>query len=254
MKRIFTLIMLSIFLFSCAKKDVNFLVMGTNDMFPPFAYIDAAQGKTPVGFDIELAKIIAKNYGKELKIKTMSFEDLISAVENGTVDMAICSMTITEARAERVDFSETYYEARQVAVVRKDDLSSFAGIKTKEDLGANAKLAAQVGTTGAATARSIAKGNPVLELETWALALIELSSKNVDATIIDRESAKAFIAKYSNLIKLTIPFETESYGVAVAKSNTKLLESVNKTIKDLKASGKYIELIENYIDAYAITE
>ncbi len=250
MKKIFLLLLLSIFIFGCGEKKAPVLVMGTNDMFPPFAHLGGQYQDENIGFDIEFAKIIAKNYGAELKIEVMSFDTLISAVETGKVDMAICCITITEARKQIVDFSNSYFEAAQVAVVRADDLDKFVGINTKEQLGEMAKLSAQVGTTGAAAAKQIAGDNPVVELDTWGLALVELSSGNVDAAIIDRESARAFANKYHNVTELPITFDSEHYGVVVRKGNTKLLTSINKTINEIVSSGEYHRLVAEHIDTY----
>ncbi len=245
MKKII-LLLLSIFILSCSKKE-EFLVFGTNDMFPPFAHM--VQDEI-IGFDVELAKEIAKELGVQLKIINMSFDELIPAVASRDIDMAICSITITDKRQEIVDFSNPYYEASQVAIIRKEDIGLFENIHTKEELGESKSLSAQVGTTGALMANQIAAGKPVLELDTWGQALIEVSSKKVDAAIIDMESAKAFTYKYSNLIPLDIEFPTESYGVAINKGNSKLLNSVNSTIANLIESGRYDELVKSHIDNY----
>lgn len=248
MKKIVILLLLSVFILSCGKKE-EFLTIGANDMFPPFVYI-GDNGYEMVGFDIEFAKEIAKAQGLELKVINMSFDQLIPSVENGTIDMAICSITITEARGEIIDFSDPYYEASQVALVRKEDFSLFEHIVTKEELGASKKLAAQIGTTGAAIARLIANGNDVLELDTWGQALVELSSGKVDAAIIDRESARTFASQYSNLVALDIRFPTESYGIGIKKGNSKLLKAANDTIANLIISGRYNELVQKYIEEH----
>ncbi len=248
MKNIFILLVLSLLIFSCTKEE--FLVLGTNDMFPPFAYMGGENGRDIVGFDIELAREIAKDLGLELKVINMSFDQLIPSVEKGDIDMAICSITITDERKKIVNFSDKYYKASQVAVVRKDDLPLFENITTKQELGEKVTLAAQVGTTGVAIANRIAAGKPVLELDTWGQALVELSSKKVDAAIIDMESAKAFTYKYGNLVPLNIEFDTENYGVVIEINNKKLLNSVNSTIARIIENGRYDELIKEYINNY----
>ncbi len=232
---------------SCSKEKA--LVLGTNDAFPPFSSMGGENGDEMVGFDIELAKRIADNYEANLEISIMSFDDLLQSVEKGTIDMAICSITVTEPRKEMVDFSEPYYSTSQVAVIRREDETLFKYIATKEELGSSGKLAAQAGTTGYAVATEVASGEPVVELGSWITVLVELSVKNVDIAILDREAATTFTSQYSNIIKLNhIEFGTEFYAVAVAKGNTKLLNTVNDTIAEIKESGEYDALIEQYIN------
>ncbi len=221
--------------------------MATNDAFPPFSYIDNYQH---IGFDIELARIIAHNYGATLEIKVMQFSELIDAVKDGYADMALCSITITEGRRLLVDFSYPYYEAAQVAVVLKDNVLEFADIHTQYELGEQKRLTAQTGTTGAAAAKEIAGHKTVLEFASWEESLEELYKGHADAAIIDRDSARAFISKDDRFFELAIPFYAEHYGAIVRKGNTELTTVINKTINELVASGEYNNMIEKHITSY----
>ncbi len=246
MKKIVVLLFLSVFTFACEKKE-KILVVGTNDGFPPFSYIEDYKH---IGFDIEFARIIAENYGAKLEVRVMPFANLIDAVYNGEIDMALCSITITEGRRLLVDFSYPYYEAAQVAVVRIDDVDSFADIRTQYELGEQKNLAAQMGTTGAATAREIAGHRTVLEFPSWEESLEELHNGNVDAAIIDRDSARAFITKDDRFFELPIPFYAEHYGAALKKGNTELTKVINDTINELVNSGEYNKMLEEHIISY----
>lgn len=90
--------------------------MGTNASFPPFEYTD---GTDIVGFDVEMANEIAKDLGKKLQIENMPFESLLAALDAGVVDFLVAGMTVTKDRLKSVDFSDTYYDAAQVIIVRK---------------------------------------------------------------------------------------------------------------------------------------
>ncbi len=249
MKKIILLLLISIFALSCSdKKESDVLIMGTNPTFPPFEYTGGTRGDEVVGFDVEFAKIIAQNYGKKLVVESMDFDGLIPALQSGKIDMAISGMTITEERRKNVDFSDQYYEASQVVLIRKDD-ESFANIKTKEELGAQKSLGAQFGTTGSELAGEISQN--VVELKSCELVVMELMNKKVDAVIIDKEPAKAFMSKNENLVILPINFDAEYYGIAVKKGNEKLLSVINDTINELVASGEYKRLVEEHINAYS---
>ena len=97
-----------------SKTDV--LVMGTNAGFKPFEYID---NNEIVGFDVDLAREIAKSMGKELKIEDMSFDGLLSALDSGQIDMVAAGMTVTPERAKNALFSDPYYSASQRIIVKK---------------------------------------------------------------------------------------------------------------------------------------
>lgn len=93
---------------------------GTNAEFPPFEYVtqEGVIGEFD-GIDIAIAKDIAEENGMEAQIENMEFDSLIVALQNGQVDAVIAGMTVTDERAEAVDFSTPYYTATQVMVVKR---------------------------------------------------------------------------------------------------------------------------------------
>ena len=98
------------------------LVMGTNAEFEPFEYHDDANNI--VGFDIEVAYEIADAAGKKLKIEDMNFDSLIPALQSGKVDLVIAGMSVDEERLKNVDFSDSYFNASQVIIVREESLNA----------------------------------------------------------------------------------------------------------------------------------
>lgn len=87
-KNICILLLALLLIISCSKKEEKtHIVLGTYDDYAPFSYNGRQGGYMLVGFDIELARIIARNYDKELRIEVMPFNDLLTAVETGKVDM-----------------------------------------------------------------------------------------------------------------------------------------------------------------------
>ncbi|MBQ4099937.1 MAG: transporter substrate-binding domain-containing protein [Oscillospiraceae bacterium] len=94
------------------------IVMGTNAEFEPFEY---RENDKIVGFDIEIANEIADAMGKKLVIEDMAFDSLITALSAGKVDFVIAGMTATEERRQNVDFSDCYFNASQVIIIRDPD-------------------------------------------------------------------------------------------------------------------------------------
>jgi len=95
----------------------GFLRLGTAPVTEPFSYKDD-KGNI-IGFDIELAHYIAEALGMGLEIEEMQFGEMIPNLEKGTVDLIGACITISEERAKRVLFSETYYEGGIAAIVRE---------------------------------------------------------------------------------------------------------------------------------------
>lgn len=93
------------------------LVMGTNAEFAPFEFVD--DNGTIVGYDIEIAKEIARKLGYKLVIENMNFDSLIAALNSGKVDMVVAGMTANDERRQQVDFSDNYYDAAQVIIVKE---------------------------------------------------------------------------------------------------------------------------------------
>jgi polar amino acid transport system substrate-binding protein len=93
------------------------IVLGTAAITEPFSFIGPAQQVT--GFDIELAYYIARELDMNLEIVDMEFGSLIPALISGKVDMIAALITITDERAERILFSESYYTGGIAALVRE---------------------------------------------------------------------------------------------------------------------------------------
>ncbi len=115
--------------FDAAKADQQ-LVIATNAAFAPFEY---KEGDQFAGIDIEIMVYIAEKLGLELVIMDMDFEAVISAVGKNNVDMAVSGLTVTEKRKESVNFTDTYYNAAQMLIVKESE-TAFDNCKTDADV------------------------------------------------------------------------------------------------------------------------
>lgn len=237
---------------ACDSGKSNVLKIGTNAEFPPFEYI--GDDGNPDGFDIALMKAIGEQMGMEIQIENMEFKSLIGAIESGNIQGIIAAMTVDDERKKSVNFSDGYYEANQMVLVRKD-----SNITKAEDLNGK-KIAVQEGTTG----DFVASGDPdwefilgislqdteVSRMKKGLDAVIELKNGRVDAVIIDSNPAQVFAKENANDIKIVedIKCETETYAIAVTKKDEDLLKKINAALKTLKENGKYDEILKQYIE------
>ncbi len=232
-------LMTALGLTGCSKQQ-DVLVVGTNASFPPFEYVGGTSGDEIKGFDIDLARQIAKDAGKTLKIENMKFDSLIVALNSGKIDFIASGMTITPDREASVNFSAPYYEATQVVLVNKDDDS----IHTIEDL-TGKHFAVQLGSTADTMAKQYTQ--ELTAFNTGFEAIMELKNGKVDLVLFDSEPAANYLAKNPDLKLIKLAFPPEFYGFAVAKTQPELLSSINNTLIKMKQNGEYQALVSQYI-------
>jgi len=215
-------------------------IVGTEPTFPPFEMIDTDSGEI-IGFDIDLINAIAEDQGFKVEIVNLGFDGLIPAVQTGNIDIIASGMTIKEERKEMVDFSEPYINAGLALATSPENTD----ITSVEDLGGKT-VAVQIGTTGAEKANELLEAGMVGEVKTFNttdLVMMELINGGVDAVINDLPVTQAYITRQPGKIVLVgEPLTSESYGFAVQKDNTELLEKINAGLANVIASGKYAEI------------
>lgn len=184
------------------------LVVATNAEFEPFEY---KNGNTFYGIDMEIAKLLADRLGKELVIQDMNFDAVLLSVQQQKSDIGMAGLTVSEERAQQVNFTDSYYEASQRLVVRSDD-TTFDNCKTKEDveailngLDSSVKIGGQNGTTGQSYVQgSTDLGFPGLKAQfqgysNGSLAVQDLLNGNVDYVIIDAAPAEAITSSINSV-------------------------------------------------------
>ena len=229
----------ALMLTGCGKSD-DVLVVGTNASFPPFEYVGGTSGDEIMGFDIDLAKQIAKDAGKTLKVENMNFDSLIVALNAGKIDFIASGMTITPERQASVSFSEPYYEATQMVLVNKDNnsINSLDDLKGKH-------IAVQLGSTGDIMAKSYSQ--QVTAFNSGFEAVMELRNAKVDLVLFDSEPAISFLEKNPQLKMVELDFSPEFYGFAVAKDKVELLNSINSSLSIMKQNGGYDALVSKHM-------
>lgn len=219
------------------------LVMGTNAGFKPFEY---RKGNEVVGFDVDLAREVARSMNKTLRVEDMSFDGLLGALSTGQVDMVVAGMSVTPDRAKNALFSDPYYSAAQRLVVKKG-----SAVRNKHHLAGKA-IGVQLGTTGDTLAAAM-KGVRVRQFPTAPSVLQELQSGGVDVVILDDAPAGQYISNFPELEVLPGSLSDEQYAIAIKQGNIELLEHVNRTIAAMKQDGRYDNLVRKHFGTAAPT-
>lgn len=232
----------SVMLFGCKKDEASTdkLIVGTNAEFPPFEYIE--QGKI-VGFDVELMNEVAKLVNKKVEFKNMAFDSLLIAMQTGKINCIISGMTATDERRNHVNFSTPYFVSKQAVIVPiGSDIKQFEDLKGK-------KIGVVIGYTGDMVVTDMYKDtSSITRYEATGQAIMALTAKKVDATVLDMEPAKEYVANNDGIMVLDTALAEEEYSIALPKNNTALLEEINKALKTLKENGTYDKIYAKYFN------
>jgi polar amino acid transport system substrate-binding protein len=222
------------------------LTIGLDDSYPPMEFRDSKNNL--VGFDIDLGNEIGKKIGVETEYISTDFNGILLALASSKFNIILSGMSITDKRKESIDFSDTYVMGGQVVAIKKGDTS----IKSLEDLKGKV-VACQLGSTGD-TAASAMKGlKEVKKYDKITEAFQELSSKRVDAVIMDAQVGGYYVAKKPgeyDVLKGVI--SEEPMGIGFKKEDKELKVAVQKALDELKSDGTLSKLSIKWFgfDAY----
>ena len=213
------------------------LLLGFDDTFVPMGFKDD-KGDI-VGFDIDLAKEVSKKIGKKITFQSIDWSMKESELNSGKIDLIWNGYTITKEREEKVNFSTPYLNNRQVIITLAD-----SKINNKVDLkgmrvGAQNQSSAVDAINKETELLKTFKDGKVYTFETNNDALMDLEAKRVDVVVADEILIRYYINKKgADKYKiLKDDFGSETYGVAVRKTDKVLLTKVNKAFEDMKKDG-----------------
>ena len=224
-----------VFLTGCSRNE-NQLILVTEAGFAPYEYYE--NGKI-VGVDIDIANEIANYIGKELVVKDIAFDSIINELNSGKADFAAAGMSITPERLQEVDFSIEYITSNQVVMVRKDSNITMNEIDGK-------KIAVQLGNVADSYATKNYKNSKIVRQKKYLTMVEDLKASKVDLIIMDNLPAQEIIKANDELKLLPGYLFSDSYGIAVKKGNTDLLNSINTVLEKLQNEGKIEEYIINH--------
>ncbi len=227
---------------TCATSGV--LKVGSDASYPPFENVNEQTGKIE-GFDIDLLNAIGKDQGFTTDVHNALFDTIFTALAYGQYDLVASASTITDERKQTVNFSNPYFVAGQVIVLRKADVGK---VKTPDDL-AGKTIGVQLGTTGAEAARKIPNTKAVKDYPTAPEAFQALANGDLDAVVNDNVTSLSIIlnSPQLNLAVVGQPFTQEYYGIAVRKDCAALLAKVNQGLADVIADGTYAQIYAKYL-------
>jgi polar amino acid transport system substrate-binding protein len=229
------------------------LRIGTEGAYPPFNNL-TADGKL-VGFDVDIAKALCAEMKMECTFVTQDWDGIIPALQAGKFDAIIASMSITDERKKKVDFTDKYYNTPPAMAVPKDsDLTeiSAAALDGKA-------IGAQGSTTHSNYAEATYTDSDVRLYPTADEYKLDISNGRLDAVVDDvtvllewLESDDGACCKLLGTIKPVDAIHGLGAGIAVRKGESELANKFNAAIKTIRANGVYKQINDKYFsfDAY----
>lgn len=217
---------------------------------PDFAY----------GYDVMMAKKIADELGYELEIVKLDWDALVPAVQSGTVDCVIAGQSITSERMESVDFTEPYYYASIITLVKND--SAYADAKSVEEL-KGAVCTSQQNTIWYNVCLPQIPDAKILPAQESAPAmLVALSAGKCDLVVTDMPTGMAACVAYPDF-KLLDFSETEgafevseeeiNIGISLKKGNTELKDAINGVLGKMTADD-YTKMMDDAIAVQPLSQ
>ncbi len=238
-------------------KEKGKIVVGMECAYAPYNWTQSSSSEYTVpinngayadGYDVQIAKLIAKELGVELEILPTDWNGLIPALESGGIDMIIAGMSPTDERKLSIDFSDTYFDSNLVMVVKKN--SSYANATKISDF-SGAKITGQLNTFNYGVIDQINGVNKQTALEDFAALMQALSSGAVDGYVCEKPGAVSAVAANSDFTYIEFaegngftcdPAES-SISIGVRKGSS-LTSELNKILSSLTTQDK-----ENMMDA-----
>jgi polar amino acid transport system substrate-binding protein len=246
-RRFFPLLCLTLLLAACQKSQhtasgTEPLKIGMELTYPPFEMQnDAGQ---PDGVGVEIAKALAVDLGRPLKIVPMEFSGLIPALKTGSIDLVISSMTATDERRKSIDFSDPYaFTGLAILTAKGSSIQSQADLK---------KPGVRIAVKSTTTAESWVDANAPLAKKTAypdeAACVMEVAQHRSDAFIYDQLSIYRYQKQNADTTTALLkPFQEESWAIGIAKGQDDLKGKVNAFLARFRAEGKLTALADRYL-------
>lgn len=222
------------------------LIVGMEVEYYPFEYADT-KGE-PMGFDVDLAKLIAQELGVKLEIKDMEWTGLIPALQSGKVDLVISGMTRTLERAKAITFTDPYFTTGLCVLL---SAKRAADVNSVEQLNASGRiLAVKTGTTGDLVATKRFPNAAINRFKDETACVREVVEGRADAFFYDQISiAKHYGQNKSTTRAILKPFTYEPFAMALRKGDFDFLNWLNTFLDTIKGDGRYDELYKKHIGA-----
>ncbi len=224
------------------------LKFGTAAVTEPMSFIDGNQ--KIVGFDVEFATYVARKLGKNIEVIDMEFGALLPALISGKVDMVGAGLSITEERAKKVLFSESYYPSGIAAAVRSKtkpaNVTATGKLRGIDDI-KDKRIGVLLGSIHGVYATKNYPQAKILEFQNVSDKLMALKTEKIDVTFFDQTALKEVFKNNKELDVLAKNIFTVPIAAGINKQNDQLRNQFNAFLKEIKSNGIYNEMVNRWM-------
>lgn len=212
------------------------------------------------GYDVMMAKKIAEELGYGLEIVKLDWDSLVPAVQSGKVDCVIAGQSITSERMQSVDFTDPYYYATIVTLVKSG--SKYENAKSVADL-AGATGTSQLNTIWYDSCLpQIPQANVLPAMESAPAMLVALSTGRCDVVVTDKPTGQAALMAYPDfkLLDFTgtegefkVSDEDINIGISLKKGNTELKDAINGVLSKM-TEADFNKMMEEAISVQPLSK
>ncbi|MEQ1787020.1 MAG: basic amino acid ABC transporter substrate-binding protein, partial [Acidimicrobiales bacterium] len=216
------------------------LTVCSDTPYEPFEFKDDAGEDT--GYDMDLLRAIGSSADLELSVIDLPFDGILGSLEAGDCDVVASAVTITEERAQQVDFSDPYFDADQSLLIKADQAGEITSLADLD----GSTVGVQSGTTGETYANENATGAEVKSFEDSDGLFAALESGDIVAILQDLP-VNGYRSTQDDTVVVIETYPTEEqYGFAVKKGNTSMLDFLNTGLTTLRDDGTFDEIYASY--------
>lgn len=219
--------------------------VGLDPSFPPFEMLDEVGN--PIGFDVDLARLIAETWGLEVEIVALSFDSLLDAAQTGKVDSIVSALPYDPRATRDIAYSSPYFEAGvRLAVRTGSPITDVEGL-------AGQVVAVEWGSMGDMVGRRLRREGVALELAPYetpdeAVAAL-VNDPAIGALLADNVTLRQAQGQNAPILAAGPALESNAYVIASAQNASVLHEQIEQALDSLRAAGSLAELEDRWFGA-----
>lgn len=220
--------------------DKGVLTVGTEGTYQPFTYHDEDDNLT--GYDVEVAKAIGEKMGVKVEFSEITWEGLLASLDNGTVDLVLNQVGVTDERKEKYDFSDPYLYS-YIALITTTDNNDITSWDTAE----GKKTSLNVSSNYAQIAEEY--NMDITASDTFSKDIELLLAGRTDCVINNTIAFNDYLIQKpdTNIKIVDVKEDADTVAVPIPKGNEDLVKAVNKAIQELKEDGTLAKLSEQFL-------
>jgi len=240
MKRLLLALAVLCLIPQCKRSDA--LIIGTDATYPPFEF--KSETGELAGVSIDMGKALGEYLGRPVEFRNIAFDGLITALQTGSIDIIISSMTANDERRKSLDFSAPYVTTGICLLLPKNSTIT----KVDELKQGKRRIVTKIATTGEQWSRANLPNAEIVALDSDPACVLEISKGSADAWVYDQISVMNYALANPDTTKaLLAPIRIEEWAVGLRHGEDELRDKISAFIAKFRAEGSFDKVAVKYL-------